>query len=115
MTKYQNNRQRRQERVRRKLRAISSSPRLSVFKSNKNIHLQIIDDKLGQTLASFSTLEKGFQKGKNKEIAKRAGEEIAKRALDKGISKVVFDRGCRQYHGVVKTIAESAREAGLNF
>ena len=113
MTKYKNNFDRRKQRVRRKLRAISSAPRLSVFKSNRNIHLQIIDDTKGETLASFSTLEKGFDKGNNKEIAKKAGKEIAKRAQEKGITKVVFDRGGYKYHGVVQTLADSAREGGL--
>jgi large subunit ribosomal protein L18 len=113
MTQYKSNFDRRKQRVRRKLRAISSAPRLSVFKSNKNLHLQIIDDTLGQTLVSFSTLEKGFEKGKNKVMAKKAGLEIAKRAKEKGIMKVVFDRGGYQYHGKVKEIADAAREGGL--
>jgi large subunit ribosomal protein L18 len=114
MRKYKSNFDRRQKRYRRKIR-LSSNPRLSVFKSNKNLYLQIIDDTLGQTLVSFSTLEKGFEKGKNKVMAKKAGLEIAKRAKEKGIATVVFDRGGYQYHGKVKEIADAAREGGLIF
>ena len=115
MRKYKSKFDRRQKRSRRKLRATSSKLRLSVFKSNKNLYLQIIDDTLGQTLVSFSTLEKGFEKCKNKVMAKKAGLEIAKRAKEKGIATVVFDRGGYQYHGKVKEIADAAREGGLIF
>lgn len=106
-------------RVRRKVQGTSERPRLSIYKSLSNMYAQIIDDTTGSTLVSASTLDKDL-KGKvgyagNKEAAKLVGEMIAKRALDKGIDKVVFDRGGYIYHGRVKELAESAREAGLQF
>ena len=104
-------------RVRKNLIETPEKPRLCVFRSNKNISAQIIDDENGNTLVSASTLEKEMksENGGNKEAAKKVGELIAKRALDKGIENVAFDRGGFLYHGRVKELAEGAREAGLKF
>lgn len=104
-------------RVRKNLIGTPEKPRLCVFRSNKNISAQIIDDVNGNTLVSASTLEKELkgESGGNKEAAKKVGELIAKRALDKGIEDVAFDRGGFLYHGRVKELAEGAREAGLKF
>lgn len=104
-------------RVRKTLIGTPEKPRLCVFRSNKNISAQIIDDVNGNTLVSASTLEKDLkgENGGNKEAAKKVGELIAKRALDKGIENVAFDRGGFLYHGRVKELAEGAREAGLKF
>ena len=110
-------RERRHVRVRTKISGTSERPRLAVYRSSKNISAQIIDDVAGRTLISASSLEKDFsmQAGSNKEAAKLVGEMIAKRAIEKGISDVVFDRGGYIYHGRVKELAEGAREAGLQF
>ena len=107
----------RHNRVRGKISGTAERPRLCVFKSSKHIYAQIIDDTTGNTLVSCSTLDKAFADtyGGNIEAAKKIGEEIAKRALDKGIKDVVFDRGGYLYHGRVKELAEGAREGGLNF
>ncbi|MDD7347585.1 MAG: 50S ribosomal protein L18 [Clostridiales bacterium] len=107
----------RHQRVRKNLIGTPEKPRLCVFRSNKNISAQIIDDVNGNTLASASTLEKDLkgENGGNREAAKKVGELIAKRALDKGIENVAFDRGGFLYHGRVKELAEGAREAGLKF
>ena len=106
----------RHARVRSKISGTPECPRLDVFRSAKHIYVQIIDDVSGVTLASASTLEKDFgEYGGNKEAAKKVGETIAKRALEKGIETVVFDRGGYIYHGRVKELAEGAREGGLKF
>ena len=106
----------RHKRVRGKISGTAECPRLNVFRSSKNIYAQIIDDVAGTTLAAVSTLDKEFTgNGGNKDAARKVGEMIAKRALDKGISEVVFDRGGYIYHGRVKELAEGAREGGLNF
>ena len=106
----------RHKRVRAKISGTASRPRLAVFRSNKNIYAQIIDDETGVTLASASTLDAGFEGiGGNKEAAKKVGEKVAERAIQKGISDVVFDRGGYIYHGRVKELAEGAREGGLKF
>ncbi len=109
----------RHKRVRKDLHGTPERPRLCVFRSNKNISVQIIDDVNGVTLASASTLDKELkgqiEYGGNKEAAKKVGEAIAKRALDKGIDTVAFDRGGFLYHGRVKELADGAREAGLKF
>ena len=103
-------------RVRGKISGTPERPRLSVFRSEKNIYAQIIDDVAGKTLVSASTVEKGFEGfGGNKEAAKKIGATVAERALAKGIENVVFDRGGCVYHGRVKELAEGAREAGLKF
>lgn len=107
---------RRHKRVRTKISGTSECPRLSVFRSNTNLYAQIIDDTKGTTLVQASTLDKEVKtKHSNKEAAKEVGALIAKRALEKKIENVVYDRGGYVYHGVVKELAESAREAGLKF
>lgn len=103
-------------RVRKKVFGTPERPRLSVYRSEKNIYAQIIDDINAVTIVSASSLEKDFPaKGGNKEGAKLVGELVAKKALEKGIKDVVFDRGGYVYHGRVQQLAEAAREAGLNF
>ena len=104
-------------RIRSKIEGTSARPRLAVFRSNKNIEAQIIDDEKGITLVSASTFEKGnkFENGSNVEAAALVGKAIAERALAKGINEVVFDRGGFLYQGRVKAVAEAAREAGLKF
>ena len=106
----------RHARIRKNLSGTPEMPRLCVFRSNKNIYVQVIDDVNGVTLAAASTLDKDFSGyGGNKEAAKKVGEAIAKKALDKGIDTVAFDRGGFLYHGRVKELADGAREAGLKF
>ena len=103
-------------RVRKKVSGTPERPRLSVYRSEKNIYAQIIDDVNAVTLVSASSLDKDFSaKGGNKEGAKLVGEMIAKKALDKGVNEVVFDRGGYIYHGRVQQLAEAARETGLKF
>ena len=109
-------RQRRHMRVRRKISGTAERPRLCVYRSNTNIYVQVIDDVAGKTLVSASTLDKEIKtKHANKEAAKEVGTLIAKRAADKKIVDVVFDRGGYIYHGVIKELAEAAREGGLKF
>jgi large subunit ribosomal protein L18 len=106
---------RRAQRVRTRLKSLANGrPRLSVFRSSKNIYAQIIDDLNGVTLAAASSLE-GDDKGSDKEAATRVGKLVAQRAIEKGVKDVVFDRGGYIYHGRVKALADAAREAGLNF
>ena len=110
---------RRAQRVRTHLKKVANGrPRLSVFRSAKNIYAQVIDDESGVTLAAASTLEgekKAKAKGSDKDAAARVGALVAQRALDKGVKDVVFDRGGYLYHGRVKALADAAREAGLKF
>ena len=109
-------RARRHARVRNKISGTAECPRLCVFRSNKAIYAQIIDDTKGNTLVSASTLDKEVKnKHSNKEAAKEVGALIASRAKEKKITNVVFDRSGYIYHGVIKELAESAREGGLNF
>lgn len=112
-------RERRHNRVRKTVSGTLERPRLNVFRSDKHIYAQLIDDLAGETLASASTIDTELRaevEGKSKtERAKMVGELVAKRAQDKGIKKVVFDRGGYQYHGRVKALADAAREAGLEF
>ena len=113
------NRLQRHKRVRRKITGTTQRPRLCVFRSSNNIYAQIIDDANRVTLTAASSLDaevKGaVNHGGNKEAAKMVGEMIAKRAIEKGITEVVFDRGGYLYHGRVQGLAEAAREAGLKF
>jgi len=110
-------------RIRKKACGTSERPRLCVFRSLRYIYAQIIDDEAGKTICSASTLEPQIRKQlkeksistKNREAAKIVGEIIAKRAREKGVEKVVFDRGGYKYHGRIKALAEAAREAGLKF
>ena len=108
-------RARRHRRVRGKVSGTAERPRLSVFRSAKNIYAQIINDVTGTTLVSASSVEKDFGVGGNKEAAEKVGELIGKRALEKGIEAVVFDRGGYLYHGRVQKLAEGARQSGLKF
>ena len=109
-------RKRRHERVRNKISGTADCPRLCVYRSNNNIFVQVIDDVKGNTLVQASTLDKEVKtKHSNKEAAKEVGTLIAKRALEKNIKTVVYDRGGYVYHGVIKEVAEAAREAGLEF
>lgn len=102
-------------RVRAQIVGSSARPRLSVFRSLKHIYAQVIDDSRGMTLAAASTRDKGFSKAAKTELAQKVGEAVAKRALEKGVQSVVYDRGSRPYHGRVKAVAEGARQAGLKF
>ena len=109
-------RERRHIRVRNKISGTAERPRLCVYRSNSNLYVQVIDDVAGTTLAQASTLDKEVKtKHANKEAAKEVGALIAKRASEKKIKEVVFDRGGYIYHGVVKELAEAARENGLKF
>ena len=109
-------RQKRHLRVRNHIAGTAARPRLNVFRSLKNIYAQIIDDEKGVTLVSASSKDKDFsQDGGNVEAAKAIGTAVAKKALEKGITEVVFDRGGYIYHGRVAALAEAAREAGLKF
>jgi large subunit ribosomal protein L18 len=105
----------RAQRTRIRLKALSNGrPRLSVFRSSKNIYAQVIDDANGVTLAAASSLE-GDAKGADKDAAAKVGALVAQRAIEKGVKDVVFDRGGYIYHGRVKALADAARDAGLNF
>jgi len=111
--------QRRHRRVRGKVHGSPERPRLAVFRSNEHIYVQVIDDTEHQTLAAASTLDpelkSGLGSGANCEASAQVGKLIAVRSLEKGITKVVFDRGGNLYHGRIKALAEAAREAGLDF
>ncbi|MGO3652623.1 50S ribosomal protein L18 [Vagococcus sp.] len=108
-------RQKRHRRVRNKISGTAECPRLNVFRSNKNIYAQLIDDVAGVTLASASTVDKEITAEDKTEAAKAVGAAVAKRASEKGIKEVVFDRGGYLYHGRVAALAEAARENGLEF
>ncbi|MFH1583536.1 MAG: 50S ribosomal protein L18 [Actinomycetota bacterium] len=109
-------REKRHKRVRVKIFGTKKRPRLSVFRSNKDIYIQLIDDTRGHTLCSYSSLKLKEKEGKNKvEIAYLVGNEIGKIAKRKRIKEIVFDRGGYKFHGRVKALADSAREAGLSF
>ena len=113
-------RQKRHYKLRRYLAGTAARPRLAVFRSNKHIYAQIIDDDAGKTLTSASTLTEAFKEAKldsssNIEAAKAVGAEIARKAKELGIETIVFDRGGYLYHGKVKALADAAREAGLQF
>lgn len=109
----------RHRRLRKRLAGTAKRPRLAVFGSLKHIYVQLIDDEIGNTLASASTMEKALagtlKSAGNQDAAKAVGKLIAERALAKGISEVVFDRGGHMYQGRVKALADAAREAGLKF
>ena len=110
-------RTKRAARVRKRLKSVAKGrPRLSVFRSAKNIYAQIIDDRKGETLAAASSLEAGKGvKGADRDAAAKVGALLAQRAVEKGLKDVVFDRGGYIYHGRIKALADAAREAGLNF
>lgn len=100
-------------RIRGKISGTAERPRMSVFRSNKGIYVQVIDDLAGVTLAAASS--KGLEGGTKTEVAAKVGKEIAKKAQEKGITEVVFDRNGYLYHGRVKSLADAAREGGLKF
>ncbi|TWT11941.1 50S ribosomal protein L18 [Planomicrobium sp. CPCC 101079] len=109
-------RKKRHARVRSKIAGTAQRPRLNVFRSNKYIYAQLIDDTNGVTLVSASSMEKDFEGSTgNLEAAAKIGETIAKRAVEQGLTSIVFDRGGYLYHGRVKALAEAARENGLEF
>ncbi|MDI6601288.1 MAG: 50S ribosomal protein L18 [Thermoanaerobacteraceae bacterium] len=112
-------RQLRHERLRKKVVGTAERPRLSVYRSLNNFYVQVINDEIGHTLVSASSLEPEMRvrlsNGSNKESAELVGRLIAERALAKGITKVVFDRGGYKYHGTIKALADAAREGGLEF
>jgi large subunit ribosomal protein L18 len=112
-------RRRKHVRVRKKIAGTPARPRLCVFRSNFHMYAQVIDDTTGQTLAAASTLDKEIKSDKsvaaNKDGARAVGELVAKRAIEKGVKEVVFDRSGYIYHGRVAALAEAAREAGLTF
>lgn len=100
-------------RIRGKISGTAERPRMSVFRSNKGIYVQLIDDLAGSTLVAASS--KGLEGGTKIEVAAKVGSEVAKRALEKGITTVVFDRNGYLFHGRVKSLADAAREGGLKF
>lgn len=106
---------RRHARVRAKISGTAETPRLCVYRSNKNIEAQLIDDVKGVTLVSSSSMSLKLENGSNIEAAAQVGKDIAEKAVAKGLKKVVFDRSGYIYHGRIKALAEAAREAGLEF
>ena len=110
---------RRHQRVRKKVNGTPERPRLCVFRSNSHIYAQVIDDVAQHTLVAASTLDSGIKtnsaSGATRELSAQVGKLVAERALAKGVSKVVFDRGGNLYHGRIQALAEAAREAGLDF
>ncbi len=110
-------REKRHYRMRRNIAGTAAKPRLAVFRSNKHIYAQVIDDATGTTLVSASTNDKdiNLKNTSNVDAAKEVGTAVGKKAVDKGITTVVFDRGGYIYHGKVKALADAAREAGLQF
>ena len=109
--------EKRTKRTRYKLKKVSNRKRLTVFRSNKHLYAQIIDDKVGKTLASASTIEKNIDADNKdrKSLAEIIGKNIAKRSIEKGIKEVAFDKGKYKYHGLIKILADSARTEGLVF
>ncbi len=107
----------RAEKIRFKLKKVSTRNRLSVFKSNSHIYAQLIDDKQGVTLVSSASIEPSIKNKKlnKKEVAELVGKEIAQKIIAKGINEVAFDRGKYKYHGLIKILADAARNEGLNF
>lgn len=118
--KKENRRAAVRRRVRQKVHGTSERPRLSVFRSNRHLHLQVIDDLEGRTLTSVSTMEQpfrdlGFKDGGTVPAAQAAGKLLAERAIEAGIKQVVFDRNGYDYHGRIRAVADAAREGGLDF
>jgi large subunit ribosomal protein L18 len=108
-------RQRVHDRIREKMTGTAERPRLNVYRSLNHIYVQVVDDAKGETLVSASTLAGKFKTGGNVAAAKEVGKLVAERAKEKGIKRVVFDRGGYLYHGRIKALADAAREAGLEF
>jgi large subunit ribosomal protein L18 len=115
MIKRNEIRQRIHSRIRRKLSGTETRPRLNVYRSLNHIYAQVIDDQKGETIVATSTLALKLKTGGNVAAAKEIGKSIAEKAVEKGIKKVVFDRGGFLYHGRIKALADAAREAGLEF
>ena len=117
--KKQQKRYKRTLRVRKNLKGSGSRPRLCVIKTNGHLYAQLIDDEKGHTIASLSTLSKEFRdtefSRKNKATASEMGKRLAATAQEHGINSVIFDRGCRKYHGILEALAEAARSGGLSF
>ena len=105
----------RHRRVRRRVTGNDARPRLSIFRSNRQIYAQVIDDAAGNTLASASSKESEIEPGRKTDVATAVGRSVARRALDRGVNRVVFDRGGYVYHGRVKALADAARAEGLEF
>lgn len=109
----------RHQRIRNRVSGTAQTPRLAVFRSNQHIYAQVIDDTVGNTICAASTMEAAIKdklsKTSNIEAAKAVGEAVAKKAMEKGVKTVVFDRGGYVYHGKVQALADAAREAGLQF
>jgi len=114
-TSRNHHRMRIHKRIRQRIAGTGERPRLAVFRSLKHIYVQVIDDKVGRTLVAASSREKNVKAGGNVAGAKEIGRLIAERAIEKGIKKVVFDRGGYLYHGRLKALADAARQAGLEF
>ncbi len=110
-----NNRQRIHARIRRKMQGTAERPRLNVYRSLNQIYTQLIDDQAGTTLVAASSVTAKLKTGGNVAAAREVGKLIAEKAREKGIKKVVFDRGGYLYHGRIKALADAAREAGLDF
>jgi large subunit ribosomal protein L18 len=108
-------RQRRHRRVRARVAGTPARPRLAVYRSNRGIYAQVIDDEAGRTLAAASTQTLESASGSKSDLATAVGREVARRALEAGVARVVFDRGGYLYHGRVKALADGAREGGLEF
>lgn len=116
MAKKEESKLRRRKRIRLKISGTAERPRLSVFRSLKHIHVQLVDDLNGKTLMAVSTIDKDLKGTKsNKDGAKRVGELMGERAIKQGIQKIVFDRSGYQYHGRIQVLADALREKGLNF
>lgn len=115
MLKKQEKRHRRHVRIKSKIKGTKKCPRLSVFRSNKYIYAQLIDDINGKTLVSANNVKINKDKLNKTQVAKKIGSSLAKKAIDNKITKIVFDRGGYKYHGRVKAVAEGAREGGLKF
>jgi large subunit ribosomal protein L18 len=105
----------RHSRIRKKLSGSTERPRLAVYRSNQHVYAQVIDDVVGRTLVSASSLELKLERGGTVEAARQVGQTVAERAKAAGIEAVVYDRGGNLYHGRVAALADAAREAGLNF
>lgn len=118
MSKVRTDRLRRHKRIRKKIAGSGDRPRLAVFRSNRHLYAQLIDDLEGRTIASASTLEeelRGQTEGNGTAVAERVGKLVAQRGIEKGVKSVVFDRGGFRFHGKVKALADGAREQGLEF
>lgn len=118
MSSVRDHRLRRHRRIRKKIAGSTDRPRLAVFRSNRHLYAQLIDDLEGKTIVSASTLEaemRGQSEGNGTAVAEQVGKLVAQRAIEKGVKSVVFDRGGFRFHGKVKALADAARQQGLEF